>query len=309
MNKNIQGDINEDKAIIDIHKDKNNSQRNSAISYHEINYYNLSKDDNSGDGFNNPQEENEEEQEQEEITIAEIENLKKIKEKTILLSEKYANFYSPKNSDKMPTKNNDSTEKINSSTEDINNVSHINLEIYSENDDIHINQKINPNKERTFRNIQCYLYLNNEPLVIIGADLKYFIWVFTLVSFFSILIYSLKQSSFLNSLSFILGYLFFSICYFLLMVVNPGIPSEKKHYDINDLNSNYRQCKICNCIYHKDDFKNVNHCKDCGICIEGSDHHCNFAAKCIGRHNKYIYKLWIASSVFFVFIIFFYLIF
>ena len=309
MNKNIQGDINEDKAIIDSHKDKNNSQRNSAIAYHEINYYNLSKDDNSGDGFNNPQEENEEEQEQEEITIAEIENLKKIKEKTILLSEKYANFYSPKNSDKMPTKNNDSTEKINSSTEDINNVSHINLEIYSENDDIHINQKINPNKERTFRNIHCYLYLNNEPLVIIGADLKYFIWVFTLVSFFSILIYSLKQSSFLNSLVFILGYLFFSICYFLLMVVNPGIPSEKKHYDINDLNSNYRQCKICNCIYHKNDFKNVIHCKECGICIEGLDHHCNFAAKCIGRHNRNIYIIWIASSVFFVFIIFFYLIF
>lgn len=309
MNKNIQADINEVKAIIDGHKDKNILQRNSGMYYHGINDHNLSKDDNSGDGFNNTQEENEEEQEQEEISIAEIENLKKIKEKTILLSEKYANFYSPKNSDKMTTENNDSSEKINSSTEDINNMSHINLEIYSENDDIHINQKINPNKERIFRNIHCYLYLNNEPLVIIGPDLKYFIWVFTLVSFFSILIYSIKQTSFLYSLIFILGYLFFSICYFLLMVVNPGIPSEKKHYDINDLNFNYRQCKICNCIYHKNDFKYVNHCKECGICIEGSDHHCNFAAKCIGRHNKYIYKIWIASSVFFVFIIFFYLFF
>ena len=230
MNKNIQADINEFKAIIEGHKDKNILQRNSGMYYHGINDHNLSKDDNSGDGFNNTQEENEEEQEQEEISIAEIENLKKIKEKTILLSEKYANFYSPKNSDKMTTENNDSSEKINSSTEDINNMSHINLEIYSENDDIHINQ-------------------------ILGPDLKYFIWVFTLVSFFSILIYSIKQTSFLNSLIFILGYLFFSICYFLLMVVNPGIPSEKKHYDINDLNFNYRQCKICNCIYHKNDFK------------------------------------------------------
>jgi len=309
MNKNIQTDIKEVKAIIDGHKDKNNSQKNLTMSYHEINDYILSKDDNSGDGFNNPQEENEEEQEQEEISIAEIENLKKIKEKTILLSEKYRSFYSPENSDKISTQNNDSTEKINSSIEDINNMSHINLEIYNENDDIHINQKINPNKERIFSNIHCYFYLNNEPLVTIGPNLKYFIWVFTLVSFFSILIYSLKISSFLNSLIFVLGYLFFSTCYFLLMVANPGIPSEKKHYDINDLNFNYRQCKICNCIYHKNDFKNVNHCKECGICIEGSAHHCNFVAKCIGKHNKIIYKIWIASSVFFVFTIFFYLIF
>ena len=93
------------------------------------------------------------------------------------------------------------------------------------------------------------------------------------------------------------------------MIVNPGIPSEKKHYDIDDLNFNYRQCKICNCIYHKDDFKNVNHCKECGICIEGSAHHCNFASKCIGRHNKYLYQIWIVSSICFVFIVFFYLIF
>ena len=55
------------------------------------------------------------------------------------------------------------------------------------------------------------------------------------------------------------------------MVVNPGIPSEKKHYDINDLNFNYKQCKICNCIYHKDDFKNVSHSDECGICVEGCE--------------------------------------
>ena len=111
MNKNIQTETSEVKDIIDSHKDKHNSQKNSTLSYHELNDYILSKDENSGDGFNNPLEENEEEQEQDEISINEIENLKKIKEKTILLSEKYAKFYSSKNSDKMPTQNNDSTEK------------------------------------------------------------------------------------------------------------------------------------------------------------------------------------------------------
>ena len=183
MNKNIQTETSEIKDIIDSHKDKHNSQKNSTLSYHELNDYILSKDDNSGDGFNNPQEENEEEQEQDEISINEIENLKKIKEKTILLSEKYSKFYSPKNSDEMSTQNNDSTEKMNSLTEDINNMSHINLEIYNENDNIHINQKINPNKERIFRNIHGYLYINNEPLIIIGSDLKYFIYIFIVSSY------------------------------------------------------------------------------------------------------------------------------
>ena len=62
------------------------------------------------------------------------------------------------------------------------------------------------------------------------------------------------------------------------------------HYDINDLNFNYKQCKICNCIYHKDDFKNVSHCDECDICVEGCEQHCNFVTKCIGRKNKNIFK-------------------
>ena len=92
------------------------------------------------------------------------------------------------------------------------------------------------------------------------------------------------------------------------MVVNPGIPSEKKHYDINDLNLNYKQCKICNCIYRKNDSK-VNHCEECGICVEGCEKHSNWATKCIGKKNRIIYKAWIASIVIFVLAMFYYLIF
>ena len=33
--------------------------------------------------------------------------------------------------------------------------------------------------------------------------------------------------------------------------------------------------------------KNVNHCFDCGICIEGYDHHCPWVSKCIGKNNLY----------------------
>ena len=261
-------------------QDKNASKSNSDINYHEINTFNSNKHDNSGEGFNNLQEENEEEQEQEELSMAEIEHLKKIHEQTLLRSEKYANLYSPQNSDKKPSQNNDSNEKKDINKEEINNVTNNILEILNENDNEVFNEyKINPNEDRIFKNIHCYFFFNGEPLIIIGPDLEYFILVFTLVSFFSILVYSLKTSSSFTTMLFVLGYLSFSVCYILLMVLNPGIPIEKKHYDINDLNTNYKQCKICNCIYYKEDFKNVSHCEICGICVEECEHHCNFATK------------------------------
>ena len=92
------------------------------------------------------------------------------------------------------------------------------------------------------------------------------------------------------------------------MMGNPGIPKDKKHYDINDLNSNYRQCNKCNCIFKKKDSK-VSHCDECGICIEGCERHSNFATKCIGKRNRNIYKAWIASIIIFCIAIFYYLIF
>ena len=291
--------------------EKNEKQTNSKINYQELNAYNNYRDnDNSGEGFANAQDEIEEEQEQEELSMAEIEHLKKIHDQTLLRSEKYANLYSPQKSEKKPTQNIDSKEKLKNAKEENENTSQNILEILNENDNDHImGQKINPNKERIFKNIHCYFYLNSEPLIIIGPDLGYFILIFSVVSFFSIVVYSLKTSSYFTTFLFVIGYLFFTGCYILLIVANPGVPTEKKHFDINDLNYNYIQCKICNCIYHKDNFKDVNHCEKCGICIEGCESHYNFATKCIGKNNKKIFQIWACSCIAFAFIMFLYLIF
>ena len=290
------------------------SNSNSNVNYQELNNYNSNQEgDNSGERIgNNANEEIEEEPEQEELSMAEINHLKKIQEQTLLRAEKYAHLFinSPPESNPPVPKELDSDEKINNynSSEDTN-VSHNILEICAENDNEHFNaEKINPNKERIFKNIHCYFYLGSEPLVIIGPHLSYFIFIFTFVSFFSIFIYSLKTASFLGNIIYISGYAFFSICYILLMMGNPGIPRDKKHYDINDLNSNYRQCKKCNCIFKKKDSK-VSHCDECGICIEGCERHSNFATKCIGKRNRNIYKAWIASIIIFCIAIFYYLIF
>ena len=297
---------------VNLNGNNNSPNSNSNINYQELNNDNFNKEhDNSNEGINNLNEEIEEEPEQEELTIAEIEHLKKIQEQTLLRAEKYANLYTtspPDNNSAIP-KELDSDEKINNyNSSPETNYSHNVLEIYNENDNEHFNEeKINPNKERIFSKIHCYIYFDSEPLVIIGPHLAYFIWIFTFVSFFSIFIYSLKTSSFIGNIIYITCYTFFAICYILLMIGNPGIPTEKKFHDINDLNTNYRQCKKCNCIYKKK--KIVNHCEQCGICVEGSEKHSNWATKCIGRKNKKIYKAWIVSIFVFVLAMIYYLIF
>ena len=284
---------------------------NSNINYKELNNYSPNHD--SGERHNNSNEELEEEPEQEELSLAEINHLKQIQEQTLLRNEKYAHLFvnsPPENNGPNIPKELDSDEKINKydSSED-NTITHNMLEICNESDNEHINaNKINPNKERIFKNMHCYFYLDSEPLVVIGPHLAYFIWIFTFISFFSIFIYSLKSGTILGNILYICGYIFFAFCYILLMVGNPGIPTEKKHLDINDLNLNYRQCKICNCIYRKNDLK-VNHCEECGICVEGCVYHSNLATKCIGKRNRKFYKAWIVSAVIFCLAIFLYFIF
>ena len=69
---------------------------------------------------------------------------------------------------------------------------------------------------------------------------------------------------------------------------NPGLPSkdyEKVVYEEeNKTAKNYRKCKDCK-LWINTDEKTI-HCKKCGICIEGYDHHCDCINICVGK-KKY----------------------
>jgi hypothetical protein len=288
--------INDKKNISKAEKKNSNKNKN----YEELNEDNTNKDkDNNDEGISNNQEENE--NDNEELSSAEINKMKKIHEQTILRTKKYSSLYSPQDNDKKFDFMN-SNEKLKDDNEEKSNV----IEICD--NDISKEQTLNPNKERIFRNIHCFLYWKNEPLIIIGPHLIYFIIIFTSLSFICILIHSLKENSDLK-LIFILGYALFAIIYILLMISNPGIPSVKKDYDIDYLKSNYTQCDLCNCIYPKNIADKVKHCKNCGICVEGHEHHNYLATKCIGNKNIKLFKLWLYTSIVFSCIIFFYILF
>lgn len=242
-----------------------------------------------------------------ELTKEQFEIVKKIRDETLSRTERYSELI----------KDPDSNEAIfniiddNKKTKKLKKIENKSIQ---SNNTIGIienskKEEINPNKERLYNISHPFLFINGEPLILIGPDTLYYVWIFSIVSFFSIIIYSLKKTNILFKILFLFGYLFFAITYTVLLLINPGIPKNKNKIEPSILETNYQQCKYCNGISLKQEGKITIHCDICKICIENFDHHCVFATKCIGRGNKGIFHIWLYSIATFFVIIFLYLIF
>ena len=247
-----------------------------------------------------------------EITQSQIDYLTKIRDEAQIRSERYSesNFLKKLNTKANSNVPNNDNNINNSSNYDTNDtVSHYSHNILNNDFEENPNNEINPNLDRIFNKIHPFLFINNEPLILIGPDLLYYIIIFSISSFFSFIFFSLKTKSyFIMKLIFLLGYFFYAITYSLLMLLNPGIPTNKSNFDLEELKKNYNQCSICNCIFYKNNDYITFHCNECNICVENFDHHCSFASKCIGKRNKFIFKLWLFSIPSYIIIIFFYII-
>ena len=244
------------------------------------------------------------------LTKEQFELMKKIRDETLSRTERYSELISndPNSNESLYKISGDNKKKKKIRNKNVNTVEDTNLNTLEVLDKSK-KEEINPNKERIYRTSQPFLFIKGEPYIILGPNTEYYVWIFSIVSFFSIIIYSLKNSFIILKLLFICGYLFFAITYTLLLLLNPGIPTNKKNLDVSMLQKHYHQCKECNSISFKQEGKMTLHCQNCNICVEHFDHHCAFATKCIGRGNKKIFKFWIYSIISFFVIIFLYLIF
>ena len=250
-----------------------------------------------------------------ELTQEQIEKLNKIKEETQLRTERYAEKEKNLNLIKNKEKNN---KKLLNQNKETNNESSRSLKISntnnsvnnkSEYDDDYTINVINPNVERIYNKVHPFLFINNEPLILITSDIYLFIFIFSITSFLSIIFYSIKEQKlvFMKTI-FILVYLYYTITYILLMILNPGIPSDKSGIDLHQLKRKYYQCTLCNSIIFKDNEFITYHCAYCNICVEKFDHHCNFVGKCIGKNNATIFRLWLFSIPCYILVIFMYII-
>ena len=250
-----------------------------------------------------------------ELTQEQIEKLNKIKEETQLRTERYAEKEKNLNLIKNKEKNN---KKLLNQNKETNNESSRSLKISNTNnsinnkndfDDDYTINVINPNVERIYNKVHPFLFINNEPLILITSDIYLFIFIFSITSFLSIIFYSIKEQKlvFMKTI-FILVYLYYTITYILLMILNPGIPSDKSGIDLHQLKRKYYQCTLCNSIIFKDNEFITYHCHYCNICVEKFDHHCNFVGKCIGKNNATIFRLWLFSIPCYILVIFMYVI-
>jgi len=58
--------------------------------------------------------------------------------------------------------------------------------------------------------------------------------------------------------------------YTYTFLINPGVPAFNFRLDSNEIPklTNYRICNVCHIVMNLDE--NVEHCDDCGVCIEGN---------------------------------------
>lgn len=155
----------------------------------------------------------------------------------------------------------------------------------------------------------CYtlFWFRGNPLIVIGPH-----WPFFVCLNFFILSISISYFYFLwdyiyeipRNIGFCI-FVFQTSCYWFTALSNPGIPI--KHHmnnkNLEDLDKKKRICRICNIMIDVD--KNMVHCEDCGLCVEGYDHHCPWTTKCIGKKNLYSFYGFILGTL----ALFFYLIF
>lgn len=82
--------------------------------------------------------------------------------------------------------------------------------------------------------------------------------------------------------------------YALIIVIDPGIVPAALSIDaaLEGHENAVFTCRRCLTPREADAF----HCPECDICIEGLDHHCVWAGKCIGRRNVVVFYL-LAGSV------------
>jgi hypothetical protein len=252
------------------------------------------------------------------LTREQFELMKKIRDEAISRTERYTELtQGNKSNDEFITTEDNKKKKIKlekSNKKPIEISDNINtknnsLGIINNNTDIKEKEEIDPNKDRIFKGSQAFLFYKGEPLIIIGPDTLYYVWIVSLVSFLCIIIYNLKNSYIILKIFFIISYLFFATTYTLLLVINPGIPTNKSNLDPTSLQKDYKQCPDCNCISLEKEGKYTIHCEKCKICVEHFDHHCTFATKCIGRGNKIIFKMWMSSIPILFVVSFFYLLF
>ena len=134
-----------------------------------------------------------------------------------------------------------------------------------------------------------------NPFFIIGPQWPMFVFLTFLVNgiicSFLYLFWEIYSSTF-KTIGIILLTLF-QLSYTYTFVINPGYPRNDNDRQLGEPREDFSYCAECKFFVAFD--RKVNHCYDCGICVEGYDHHCPWTSKCIGRKNLWSFYMFMVS--------------
>ena len=190
----------------------------------------------------------------------------------------------------------------------------VDMKSYNKNmNDIKNNKIDSPNKEEKIKLKFYYKIIGNtlcllsdqmgNPIFMIGPH-----WpMYACFCGFVTLGYCLFFHHFLRNLNLffkIFGIISFGI-YFIsytgTFLLNPGYPERNEDSLVGKPRIKYKYCIECD-IWERID-KSISHCQECGVCVEGYDHHCPWTEKCIGRKTIYFFYTFL-TSIFIVFLFF-----
>ncbi len=157
--------------------------------------------------------------------------------------------------------------------------------------------------KRNYGRFICFFFGFKDPIIAIGPDWCYFMFLTILIflCFFTIFILAKDNIGHTYRLIGIGIYLVQLSSYTIAFIKNPGIPPYsyiKESIDNPDtLKSKYGVCSICKSLIDSQSELITYHCGDCGVCIEGYDHHCPWTSKCIGKGNLKAFYVFVSSTI------------
>ena len=136
---------------------------------------------------------------------------------------------------------------------------------------------------------------DGSPYIVIGPHWSMYAWFCPILStiYIFFFIHYWNYLNFLFKLSGLISFLTYFISYTYIFLSNPGIPKYDENAILGKPREKYSFCKRCGIWKNMD--KNVYHCFDCDICIEGYDHHCPWTGKCVAKNNVNAFYIFLVS--------------
>jgi len=160
----------------------------------------------------------------------------------------------------------------------------------------------NNNKSKYYKYVgkTIFLFMDkyDNPLLIIGPHWPLFLCFFSMINIlYFIIIFKLwNKLGFKSKLINQISYWSYTLSYSYTSLINPGYPKNNNERKTGYPRDEFYFCNECK--FYVKRSTDASHCDDCGICIEGLDHHCPWTSHCIGRNNTITFYIFIISTLF-----------